>query len=81
MARNVTIHVAVRDDIKERFAKIADGYGMTMSALASYIIGQYVFNHDKLINPLGDEIKFLIMDKVNQVVKEEVEGRGEAWNP
>jgi len=78
MARNVTIHIAVRDDIRERFAKIAYEYGMTMSALASYIIGQYVYSHEKLINPLGDEIKFLVMNKLNQVVKEEVEGRGEA---
>jgi len=54
MARNATIHIAVRDDIREKFAKIADGYGMTMSALASYIIGQYVYNHEKLINPLSD---------------------------
>ena len=76
MARNETIHVAVRDDIKERFSKIAFGYGMTMSALASYIIGQYVYNHNNLINPLGDEIKFLIKDKLNRVIREEVEGRG-----
>lgn len=78
MARNVTIHVAVRNDIRERFAKIANEYGMTMSALASYIIGQYVCNHEKVINPLGDEIKFLIKEKFSQVVREEVEGRGEA---
>lgn len=78
MARNATIHIAVREDIRERFAKIANEYGMTMSALASYIIGQYVYNHEKVINPLGDEIKFLIKDKFNQVVREEVEGRGEA---
>jgi len=78
MARNATIHIAVRDDIRERFAKIANEYGMTMSALASYIIGQYVYNHEKVINPLGDEIKFLIKEKFNQVVREEAEGRGEA---
>ena len=78
MARNATIHIAVRDDIRERFAKIANEYGMTMSALASYIIGQYVYNHEKVVSPLGDEIKFLIMSKLNQVVREEAEGRGEA---
>ena len=78
MARNATIHIAVRDDIRERFGKIAKEYGMTMSALASYIIGQYVYNHEKVINPLGDEIKLLIMSKLNQVVGEEAEGRGEA---
>lgn len=72
MARNATIHIAVRDDIRERFAKIANGYGMTMSALASYIIGQYVYQHEKLISPLGEEIKFFIKDKVNQVFKDEV---------
>lgn len=76
MARNETIHVAVRDDIKEKFAKIASGYGMTMSALASYVIGQYVYNHEKLINPLADEIKFLVQDKLSRVIKDEVGGRG-----
>jgi len=79
MARNVQIHVAVRSDIKEKFAKIANGYGMTMSALASYIIGQYVYNHEKLINPLADDVRLLIRDKVEEVFGEEGEGRGEAF--
>lgn len=77
MARNSTIHIAVRDDIKVRFARIANEYGMTMSALASYIIGQYVCNHEKVISPLGDEVKLLVMSKLNQAA-EEAEGRGEA---
>ena len=78
MARNATIHIAVRDDIRVRFAKIANEYGMTMSALASYIIGQYVCNHEKVISPLGDEVKLLVMSKLNQTVIEEAEERGEA---
>ena len=71
MARNAVIHIAVRDDVKDRFGKIAKGYGMTMSALASYIIGQYVYNHEKLINPLSDEIKYLFIDKVKKAIEEE----------
>ena len=71
MARNATIHVAVRKDVKEQFARIADRYGMTMSALASYIIGQYVYNHEQFINPLSDEFRYLLMNKVKQVVEEE----------
>lgn len=76
MARNSQIHIAVRDDIKEKFAEIAYGYGMTMSALASYIIGQYIYNHEKLINPISDDVRFLIKDKVEQVFEGEGEGRG-----
>jgi hypothetical protein len=76
MARNATIHIAVRGDIKEKFSKIADDYGMTMSSLASYIIGQYVYTHEKLIVPLSDEIRFLVKDKVEQVVGDGGEGRG-----
>jgi hypothetical protein len=76
MARNSTIHIAVRDDIKEKFAEIADGYGMTMSALASYIIGQYIYNHERLINPISDDVRFLIKDKVEQAFAGEGEGRG-----
>lgn len=71
MARNAVIHIAVRDDVKDRFREIAEGYGMTMSALASYIIGQYVYNHEKLINPLSDEIKYLLIDKVKKAIEEE----------
>lgn len=71
MARNAQIHIAVREDVKERFAKVASCYGMTMSALASYIIGQYVYNHEKFVNPLSDEIKYLLMDKIKQVIEEE----------
>lgn len=76
MARNATIHVAVRDDIKEKFSEIANRYGMTMSALASYIIGQYIYNHERLIDPLSDDVRFLIKDKVKEVFEEEGEGRG-----
>ena len=76
MARNATIHIAVRDDIKEKFAEIANGYGMTMSAMASYIIGQYIYNHERLIDPISDDVRFLIKDKVKEVFEEEGEGRG-----
>ena len=78
MARNATIHIAVRDDIKEKFAEIANAYGMTMSALASYIVGQYIYNHERLIDPISDDVRLLIKDKVEQVFEEEGEGRGEA---
>lgn len=73
MARNATIHIAVRSDIKVKFAKIADEYGMTMSALASYIIGQYVYNHAKFIDPLSDDIRHLVMDKVNTITDDVIE--------
>lgn len=46
MARNEVIHVAVRKDIKERLKLIAEKYGLTMSALASFIIGQWVNEHN-----------------------------------
>lgn len=75
MARNAQIHVAVRSDIKDKFAKIANGYGMTMSALASYIIGQYVYNHERLIDPLSDDVRLVLRKKVEEVL-EEGEGRG-----
>ena len=76
MARNATIHVAVRDDIKKKFSDIANGYGMTMSALASYVIGQYIYNHERLIDPLGDDVRLLLKGKVEEVFEEEGEGRG-----
>lgn len=77
MARNWTIHIAVRGDIREKFRDIADAYGMTMSALGSYIIGQYVYGHEKLIMPLRDEFSSLVRDRVKDLVDvEEGKGRG-----
>lgn len=77
MARNWTIHIAVRRDIREKFAEIAAGYGMTMSALGSYIIGQYVYGHENLIIPLRDEFSSLLRDRVKDLVDvEEGKGRG-----
>ena len=81
MARNVQIHVAVRSDIKDKFAKIANEYGMTMSALASYIIGQYVYNHEKLIDPISDDVRFLIKDKVEEVLRKEEKDGAESLYP
>jgi antitoxin component of RelBE/YafQ-DinJ toxin-antitoxin module len=69
MARNEQIHVAVRSDIKEKFAKIANGYGMTMSALASYIIGQYVYNHSSKNNIENKQYK----DQTEQTNRERSE--------
>lgn len=56
MARNEVIHVAVRGDVKANLQRIADNYGMTMSALASYVIGQWVYNQLRIVEPMLDEM-------------------------
>lgn len=69
MARNETIHVAVREDIKQDLKKIADDYGLTMSALASFIIGQWVYSQKTFVNPTLFEMKELAKEKFCEEVR------------
>lgn len=69
MARNDTIHVAVRRDVKERLQRLADTYGLTMSALAAYVIGQWVYQQEKVIEPLLQDIKAVAVRAVSEAEK------------
>lgn len=57
MARDANLQVAIRQDVKQRFKEIADAYGVTMSALASLIIGQWVYSQEKVIGPMLEAMR------------------------
>lgn len=42
MARDSKVIIRLTDEIKEEFQSLADEYGMTISALGSYVIGKYI---------------------------------------
>jgi len=57
LARNSTLHIAIREDVKKELQDIADRYGMTTSALGAYIIGQWVDVQKKYVVPVIDVVQ------------------------
>lgn len=64
MARNSTLHIAIREDVKKELQDIADRYGMTTSALGAYIIGQWVDVQKKYVVPVFDVVQSGIKEVV-----------------
>jgi len=67
MAREEKIMVRIKEEVKNEFQKKANEYGLTMSALAAYIIGQWVYQQrmmDPLYSQLGDKIGELIRRQI-----------------
>lgn len=57
MARNARLSVMLTEELKQKLKMLADGMGMTESALSAYIIGQWVYTqqgiNEKVMNVLG----------------------------
>ena len=54
MARTARLSIMVPQEMKEKVKVLAAGYGMTESALAAFVIGQWVFNTEKLTGKVMD---------------------------
>jgi len=55
----------------------ADRLGMTLSGLGAYILGQWVYQQDKMVNPFMDRIK----DALVQIAREEVKRKDALQQP
>lgn len=69
MARNSTLHIAIREDVKRELQDIADRYGMTASALGAYIIGNWIDVQKRYIGPLGD----VVQSEIKEVMRRSLE--------
>ena len=72
MARNSTLHIAIREDVKKELQEIADRYGMTTSALGAFIIGQWVDAQKKYVMPMFD----VVQSGIKEVVIKSLENDG-----
>lgn len=73
MARDIRISFKIAEDKKELLQKYADSYGVTMSALCALIIGQWLHQQEKIMNPLAESMKELF----EQVLRNQLESNGE----
>ena len=77
MARNAKVIIMTDERIKERLQDYADRLGMTLSGLGAYILGHWVYQQDKMVNPFMDRIK----DALVQFASEEVKRKGALQQP
>lgn len=68
MARNSTLHIAVREDIKRELQDYAESYGITVSALGAFIIGQWLYSQKRLVGPVLDVFQSEIPERIRNVL-------------
>jgi hypothetical protein len=68
MARDAKIIIMSDVRVKERLQDYADQLGMTLSGLGAYILGHWVYQQDKMVKPLFEDIK----DAVVHIAKQEI---------
>lgn len=52
MARDVRVAFKISEEKKQELEEFANEYGVTMSSLCSLIIGQWLYQQKKVVNPL-----------------------------
>lgn len=68
MAREEKIMVRLSKSIKDDFQALAEEHGMTMSALAAYVIGQFVRTQKRVVDPMAQEMAAVAKKAIEQVV-------------
>lgn len=77
MARNTKVIIMTDERVKERLQDYADRLGMTLSGLGAYILGQWVYQQDKMVNPFMERMK----DVLVQIAREEVKRKDALQQP
>ncbi len=77
MARNAKVIIMMDERVKERLKEYGDQLGMTLSGLGAYILGNWVYQQDKMVNPFFEQIK----DAMVQVAREEMRREDELEQP
>ena len=77
MARNAKVIIMTDERVKERLQDYADRLGMTLSGLGAYILGHWVYQQDKMVNPFIERMK----DAMVQIARKEIKRKDELEQP
>ena len=72
VARDVRLSVKLTEDKHGELKGFAESYGVSMSSLSAYIIGQWLHHQKKVVEPMGEGMKQVIAE----VLKETIEQAG-----
>lgn len=81
MPRDTRVPFKISEEKKKELQNYADSYGVTMSGLVAVIVGQWLHQQNKVINPmvqemtnilktqLGDSYENLTLEEIQKVKK------------
>lgn len=70
MARDVRVSFKLSEDKKNELQQFADDYGVTMSALCAILVGQWLYQQNKVINPIVSGLSDLIREQLQSLDKD-----------
>lgn len=71
MARDCKVMIRLHEDVKNDLQLSAEEYGLSMSAFAAFVIGQYLRNQKKVQVPLIDSLKTGMLEAMKDMVTED----------
>jgi predicted transcriptional regulator len=71
MARDCKVMIRLSEDVKNDLQIFAEEYGLSMSAFAAFVIGQYLRNQKKVQAPLIDSLKIGMLEVMKDIVSDE----------
>lgn len=80
MARVNRIVVMVDDEIKQELTKMAQGMGLTTSALCAYVLGQFIYQQKTFVFPMLKEVGDVAVRTVERAASE-VQALGDESRP
>lgn len=71
MSRDVRLSIKISEDNHAELKRMAESYGVTMSALSALIIGQWLYQQNQIIKPMVESMKDVIAEVVKDAVEKE----------
>jgi len=67
-ARDEKVMIRLSSDVKKEFQALANEYGMTMSAMAAFVIGQFVRTQRRVVEPMVQQVLDATKQAIGQAV-------------
>jgi antitoxin component of RelBE/YafQ-DinJ toxin-antitoxin module len=67
MARDVRVSFKLSEEKKAELEQFAKEYGVTMSALCALIVGQWLYQQNKVIAPIAQGMSDFLKEQLSQM--------------
>jgi len=67
-SRDEKVMIRLSSDVKKEFQTLADEYGVTMSAMAAFVIGQFVRMQRRVVEPMVQQMADAAKHAIGQVI-------------
>lgn len=69
MSRDIRVSFKLSENVHTQFKEMAEEYGVTMSSLTSLIVGQWVYQQNKVVSPVLETLSKVLAEQVQEVMQ------------